>query len=97
MGISDGEGFLATTLVMTWRGDIGFFGVGLWVVGSGGSVLGKAASETVNVAIVGVGGRGRAHVSGIPAAGGKIVALGDLDDNNLAAAAKEHEGASSSA
>jgi predicted dehydrogenase len=68
-------------------------GVGLWVAASGGSVLGKAPSETVNVAIVGVGGRGRAHVSGIPAAGGKIVALCDVDDNNLAAAVKEHEGA----
>ena len=33
-------------------------GVGLWVVGSGGSVLGKSANEKVNVAIVGVGGRG---------------------------------------
>src|SRR4051794_3805642 len=65
-------------------------GVGLWVVGSGASVLGKAANEKVNVAIVGVGGRGRAHVEGIPKAGGNIVALCDVDDNNLAAAAKEH-------
>ena len=65
-------------------------GVGLWVVGSGGSVLGKAANEKVNVAIVGVGGRGKAHVSGIPKAGGNIVALCDVDDNNLGAASKEH-------
>jgi predicted dehydrogenase len=68
-------------------------GVGLWVVASGGSVLGKAPSETVNVAIIGAGGRGRSHVTGIPNAGGKIVALCDVDDNNLAAAAKEHDGA----
>ena len=68
-------------------------GVGLWVVGSGGSVLGKAANEKVNVAIVGVGGRGKAHVSGIPKAGGNIVALCDVDDNNLGAAAKEHPAA----
>jgi len=68
-------------------------GVGLWVVGSGGSVLGKAANEKVNVAIVGVGGRGRSHVSGIPKAGGNIVALCDVDDNNLGAAAKEHPAA----
>src|SRR5215469_4499674 len=65
-------------------------GVGLWVVASGGSVLGKAANETVNVAIVGTGGRGRSHVTGIPKAGGKIVALCDVDDNNLGAAAKDH-------
>jgi predicted dehydrogenase len=68
-------------------------GVGLWVVASGASVLGQSANEKVNVAIVGAGGRGRAHVDGIPKAGGNIVALCDVDDNNLAAAAKDHPGA----
>jgi predicted dehydrogenase len=67
--------------------------VGLWVVGSGASVLGKAANETVNVAIIGAGGRGRSHVEGIPKAGGNVVALCDVDDNNLDAAAKVHPGA----
>ena len=41
-------------------------GVGLWVVGSGASVLGKSANEKVNVAIIGVGGQGGAHVDGHP-------------------------------
>ena len=58
-----------------------------------GRSCGKAANEKVNVAIVGVGGRGRAHVDGIPKAGGNIVALCDVDDNNLGAAAKEHPAA----
>jgi predicted dehydrogenase len=64
-------------------------GTGLWVIASGASVLGKAANETVNVAIVGVGGRGGAHVDAIPKAGGKIVALCDVDDKNLAKAAEK--------
>jgi predicted dehydrogenase len=65
-------------------------GVGLWVVGSGASVLGKAANERVNVAIIGVGGRGNAHVDGIPKAGGNIVALCDVDDTSLGRAADKH-------
>ena len=65
-------------------------GVGLWVVGSGASVLGKSANEKVNVAIIGVGGRGNAHVEGIPKAGGNIVALCDVDDRNLGKAAEKN-------
>jgi len=65
-------------------------GVGLWVVGSGSGVLGKSANEKVNVAIIGVGGRGGAHVEGIPKAGGNIVALCDVDDKNLGKAAEKN-------
>jgi predicted dehydrogenase len=65
-------------------------GVGLWVVASGASVLGKSANEKVNVAIIGVGGRGGAHVDAIPKAGGNIVALCDVDDRSLGRAADKH-------
>ncbi len=65
-------------------------GVGLWVVGSGSGVMGKSANDKVNVAIIGVGGRGGAHVDGIPKAGGNIVALCDVDDRNLGKAAEKH-------
>lgn len=64
-------------------------GVGLWVVGSGSGVMGKSANDKVNVAIIGVGGRGGAHVDGIPKAGGNIVALCDVDDRNLGQGGRE--------
>ena len=65
-------------------------GAGLWMIGAGPSVRAYAANETVNVAIIGVGGRGEAHVNEIPGAGGTIVALCDVDDHNLGHAADKN-------
>jgi predicted dehydrogenase len=68
-------------------------GAGLWVVGSTPSLYSKSANEKVNVAIIGVGGRGEEHVNSIPRAGGNIVALCDVDDRNLDKAASKHPNA----
>jgi predicted dehydrogenase len=65
-------------------------GVGLWVVGSRVVAKDDSPNERVNVAIIGSGGRGSAHVKGIPEAGGTIVALCDVDDRNLETAAEKH-------
>ncbi|HEV3163707.1 MAG TPA: Gfo/Idh/MocA family oxidoreductase [Isosphaeraceae bacterium] len=66
-------------------------GVGLWVVGSHSVVRGDSPNERVNVAIIGVAGRGDAHVQEIPKAGGTIVALCDVDDRSLDDVGKKHE------
>ncbi len=70
---------------------------GLWLLGSGASALGYSANEKLNVAVVGVGGRGRADMMGVAGErkekgkptvyeGENIVALCDVDDRELARA-----------
>jgi predicted dehydrogenase len=66
-------------------------GLGLWVVGSRVAAKDDSPNERVNVAIIGAGGRGAAHVKGIPEAGGTIVALCDVDDHNLETAAEKNQ------
>jgi predicted dehydrogenase len=61
-------------------------GVGFWVARSGALAQGNAASERLNVGIIGVGGRGRANTDNV--AGENIVALCDVNDNYLRIAAK---------
>ena len=51
------------------------------------------AGNKLNVAIIGCGGRGAGNMDEIAAAGENIVALCDVNANNLAAAAKKHPGA----
>lgn len=51
------------------------------------------AGKKLNVAIIGCGGRGAGNLSEIAAAGENIVALCDVNANNLAAAAKKYPGA----
>ncbi len=58
------------------------YGAGLWLLGGRG-LLGSQANEDVRVAIIGVGGRGEAHLDEAPKAGGKIVALCDVDERAL--------------
>jgi predicted dehydrogenase len=65
------------------------FGAGLWVVGSGSHLRAATANEQINLGMVGVGGRGGAHVDAAPKAGGRIVALCDVDKNTLNGAAKK--------
>jgi len=50
-------------------------------------------AEKVNVAFVGVGGKGAGNVESIHKAGGNVVALCDIDGKHLAAAAEKHPGA----
>jgi predicted dehydrogenase len=68
-------------------------GAGLWVVGSRVARADDPPSERVRVAIVGTGGRGGAHVRGIPEGGGTIVGLCDVDERNLKRAADRNSGA----
>ena len=62
------------------------FGAGLLVLKSG-TLSGQAANNTLNLAIIGVAGRGGANLDGVKHE--NIVALCDVDENNLAAAAKK--------
>src|SRR5262245_46883983 len=61
--------------------------VGFWV--TGGSALAKprelSANEKLNIGVIGVAGRGGENLSGVSSQ--NIVALCDVDDKNLAAAA----------
>src|SRR5579864_4107566 len=63
---------------------------GLWVVGSRVLADNASPNEKVNVAIVGVAGRGEAHVKEIPEGGGTVVALCDVDERHLGSAAEKH-------
>ena len=47
------------------------------------------ANERVNVACIGIGGKGRSDVEGVAAAGANIVALCDVDDNRRVKRAKD--------
>lgn len=69
------------------------FGAGLWVVGSGSSLLARSANDTVNVACIGVGGRGGSDLAELARAGANIVGLCDIDEGHLGSAAKDHSGA----
>jgi len=62
-------------------------GAGLLIL-PGGSLMGAGApSNKMNVALIGVGGRGKAHQGAI--AGENVVALCDVDSRQLATAAKK--------
>src|SRR5688572_27291786 len=61
-------------------------GAGLWV-SSGGALAQTSANEKLDVAIIGVRGRGAANLEAV-ARTENIVALCDVDDNHLGEAAK---------
>lgn len=65
-------------------------GAGLWMIGAGPNARAYQANEKVNVAIIGGGGRGGAHVEGMPDAGGVLVALCDVDHHMMADAIKNN-------
>jgi predicted dehydrogenase len=60
-------------------------GVGFWVAGAGPAAAGRSPAEKLNIAVIGAGGRGAANL--VAVAGENVVALVDVDDNNLARAA----------
>jgi predicted dehydrogenase len=63
-------------------------GAGLYVSGSPLFAQSKSANEKLNVAVIGVAGRGSANLSGV--SGENIVALCDVDELRLAKAATRH-------
>ena len=63
-------------------------GVGFLIVDSGILAAGKSPNEKLNVAIIGYGKRGKGNAQTVK--GENIVAVCDVDESKLAAAAKEH-------
>ncbi len=66
-------------------------GAGLVILKSGILKAGASPNEKLNIAAIGVGGRGKADIRGVKSE--NIVALCDVNANNLAAAAKEYPNA----
>ena len=62
-------------------------GTGLLILPSGSLLGANAPSNKLNVALIGVGGRGRTHQG--PISSENVVALCDVDENNLAKAAQK--------
>lgn len=65
-------------------------GLGLWAGAGLGTTWGASPNEKLNIAIVGAGGMGRSHVEDAEVVKENVVALCDIDENNLAGAAKIH-------
>jgi len=63
-------------------------GAGVMVLRSGLLAAGKSPSDKLNIAVIGVGGRGRADMNGVR--GENIVALCDVNSKNLAKAAGQY-------
>jgi predicted dehydrogenase len=63
-------------------------GSALGVFGMPGLVRGRGASEKLNIALIGVGGRGGDNLKSV--SGENVVALCDVDENRLGEAAKDH-------
>lgn len=53
-------------------------GVGVWLVGSAARAESNSPNEKLNIAVIGIGGRGRANLNGV--ARENVVALCDVDD-----------------
>ena len=64
---------------------------GLGIVGR--AVASRSPNEKLNVAFIGVGGRGRSHTRALYNAKENIVALCDVNGKNLQAAAQKHPSA----
>lgn len=61
-------------------------GAGVWLGTESAQARSKSPNDKLNIAVVGVGGRGGANLGAV--AGENIVALCDVDDNTLAGAAQ---------
>src|SRR5258708_1750290 len=66
-------------------------GAGLMLTDQAAFARRLSASEKVNIGVIGVAGRGGDNLNGV--SGQNIVALCDVDDNNLTEAAKRFPGA----
>lgn len=60
-------------------------GAGLTLLAGSASALGYAANEALNVALVGLGGRGNWFVGCIPSLGQNVVAVCDVNEQKAAA------------
>ncbi len=67
-------------------------GVGFWVAGNLHAEESKSPNEKIRMAAIGIGGKGSSD-SGDAAAAGEMVAICDVDENRLNAAAKRFQGA----
>ncbi|MGE5297274.1 MAG: Gfo/Idh/MocA family protein, partial [Solirubrobacterales bacterium] len=63
------------------------FGAGVTILKSGILMAGNSPNEKLNIAAIGVGGRGAGDIDGVK--GENIVALCDVNEKNLAEAAKQ--------
>jgi len=63
-------------------------GAGVWLAGRTASAAPRSPNEKLNIGIVGVNNRGRDNMNSVSSE--NIVALCDIDDNYLAAAAQKH-------
>ncbi len=61
---------------------------GYWVAGGIARAASRSPNEKLNIGVIGVNGRGRDNLNSV--AGENIAALCDIDENNLAEAAKRH-------
>jgi predicted dehydrogenase len=61
-------------------------GFSVWVAGRSASAIAKSPNEKLNVACIGVGGRGAANVNSVARQGENIVALCDVDEERAAGA-----------
>ena len=71
--------FLKTTPIVS---------AGYWVGGGIGRAATRSPNEKLNLGVIGVNGRGRDNLNSV--AGENIAALCNIDENNLAAAPKQH-------
>lgn len=62
-------------------------GVGFWAAGGLAAAAGKSPNDKLNLAVIGVGGRGWSNLNSVKSE--NIVALADVDENNLARAAAD--------
>ena len=62
---------------------------GNWTTAADTAADKRSANEKLNLAVIGVAGRGASNLAGV--AGENIVALCDIDSNRLAAAAAKHK------
>jgi predicted dehydrogenase len=62
--------------------------VGFWATAGLAAAAPRSANEKLNIAMIGVGGRGGANLGGVKSE--NIVALVDVDENNLAKAAAQY-------
>jgi predicted dehydrogenase len=63
-------------------------GAGLWMTSHSAPAVGRSPNEKLNLAVIGVGGRGAANLGSV--ASENIVALCDVDENHLGRAAQKY-------
>ncbi len=63
-------------------------GMGVWIAGSTSAAPSRSPNEKLNIGIIGCGGRGAANANAV--ASENIVALCDVNENNLAKAAEKY-------